>query len=319
MNRLILVAMVSIALAGGSAQAALIGEFVPHLVNAAATDGGTTFNIDTYRFELKNTSAEPLLAVEMALSGEFYNIAGQNSLFRTTPALPTFFGQNIPDSFFVGNGTQLVGTSSDLTTALSAAWTYPASAPIVEGNATTTLAYLAVPTGTPVEFTSGRGTYDLASFVDITVGTQASPALGGMILGSGDLSADLQAAFGQGDGSSILLADGIMLSNDDPNGSLLDLGDITGTVSFSSYVGQVSGAVTQSAVDPTKFSVLLQGPFTTFDPSVPLEGTVQFTSEFGDPSTLSFNFAVSVPEPSTVGLISILLLGVGVVFRRRVS
>lgn len=152
----------------------------------------------------------------------------------------------------------------------------------------------------------------------IPLTTQANPDLGLMASSGGTLSADLQAAFEAGDGSSILLTDGLMITNDDPNSDdLTELGNITDTtVEFTSYVGTPGLIGTVSAGSTAgKYNLLLQGPFQSFDPSVPLTGNVNFVSSLGGDASLSFSIAV--PEPSTMALTGLAAVGLVGFIRRR--
>lgn len=142
------------------------------------------------------------------------------------------------------------------------------------------------------------------------------PALGLVASNAGGLSAALQGVWNSKvSGSSISLIDGLMITNDDPNSDdITELGAIGSSVEITNYAGQgVIGTVSAGTV-PGKYSLLLTGPFQDFDPSVPLTGNVNFTSANGGNASLAFS--VAVPEPSTVALSALALVGL-VGFARR--
>jgi hypothetical protein len=143
-----------------------------------------------------------------------------------------------------------------------------------------------------------------------------APDLGLMATNGAGLSAALQGVWNSKvSGTSISLIDGLMITNDDPNSDVLaELGAIGTSVEITNYAGQgVIGTVSAGTV-PGKYSLLLTGPFQSFDPSIPLTGNVNFTSALGGNASLAFS--VAVPEPSTVALSALALVGL-VGFARR--
>ncbi|WP_425397544.1 PEP-CTERM sorting domain-containing protein [Aeoliella sp.] len=158
-----------------SAGAALITYFAPFHENLTAYDGVNLVSIDTYIFALDNSESNPVTAIELELRGKFYTVPGINSLFRRTPYFPLILSTPVADSWFVTDGTQVVGESIDNTTTLYASWSYPGEVtPIVPANSTSPLAFLSVPTGTEVTFYGGRAKID-GQFIDLPPDNLAVP------------------------------------------------------------------------------------------------------------------------------------------------
>lgn len=307
--RVILVSVVALAFANQTLASCIFGGyFVLDQQGLTASDGGGSITVDTYRFEVTNFESNPATSIELDISGNFWAIPGINSTFRDSPALPQFLGSQLADSFFIGDGTQLVGASEDTTSRLYAAWTLPGITPIIAPGATETLAYLTVPTGEFPTLVAGRMAVD-GSFIDIG-GAGSSPFLDGYYVGPGsDLSEGLQGVFDTRDGGPIVLASAIVLES--PCGHLEEFGEISASLVFATDEGAgfASGLVTDDNGDGV-YDIMIDADWPSLPNGQLLTGEVLFESEVGDPNVIGFGFSITVPEPSTVALLCLALVGV---------
>ncbi|WP_425397543.1 PEP-CTERM sorting domain-containing protein [Aeoliella sp.] len=303
----IFVATFLVAATAGVSQAALTGTWVLDQSNLTASDGGAAIQVDTYKFDVTSTETSPVTSIELAFGGNFWTIAGINATFRNTAELPVFLGQSLADSFFVTDGTQLVGNSEDTTSVLSGAWTLPgATTAIVAPGATTTMAYLTVPTGETPTYTAGRGAVE-GSFVDILLGSTG----GGDPVAIGDPSdgsmISMQGAFNDKSG---VLAEAIMLSNDNPQSD--DPLAISELVFTSNDHDLFSAAPNGS--DPLKVDLFIDYDAARLLPKQNVQGVLEVRTNGG---TLTYTLGARVPEPSTIALSSLALVGLVGLARRR--
>lgn len=309
-----------IAAVASHSQAALTASWVLDQSNLAASDGGATVNVDTYMFNVSSTEAMDATSVELDFTGSFWAIPGINAAFRANAALPEFLGSKLADSFFLGDGTQLVGSSEDTTGRLYGAWTLPGVTPIIAAGASdVTLAYLTVPTGEVPTFVSGRGSVD-GAFVEIGLNGHCDcPALGGTYIGPGaDLDEGLQAGFDNRNGGPILLSDAIMLENVG-FGTYEDLGMISTLVEFNTGQGVTFATGTASDDDGDgKFDLMIDADWSSLAQGQLLSGVVRFEAENTPPEDSSYeaSFSIRVPEPATSLLSCLAAVGL-VCFARR--
>lgn len=295
MIRKFFVASAALMLLTAHSQAALIGSFVLDQAGLAASDGGGAITVDTYKFDVASTEAADATSVELDFSLTTWAIPGINAGFRTAPALPQFLGQNLADSFFVTDGTQLVGNSEDTASRLYGAYTYPGTKAVIPAGGTATLAYLTVPAGTTPGFTAGSGAV-LGEFVPIMVGggLEGTPPSGT------DLSEDLQGAFANRNFGPVMFE--VMIGGNDTVASM-----------------EANGAELIDKGDG-KYDILVgpaDGDFSGFAPGTVLSGDVSFIGELGGDSRVDYSFSITVPEPSTVALTGLALIGLVGFARRR--
>ncbi|WP_425397545.1 PEP-CTERM sorting domain-containing protein [Aeoliella sp.] len=289
--------------------------FVPDLTNVVATNGADQLLVDTYLFDVTNSNTNPATAVELEFSGNFWAVTPFNATFRDSPGLPTFFGQYVADSFFVADGFELVGYSEDNATTLAAAWTYPGDVPVIAPGETKTLAYLTVPSGEFPTYVGGRMAVE-GSFIDLLFGASSLSLFGTYIGPGASLSDGLQGAFAERNGGPIFLADAIELGVD--CGHLGDLGEITTMLQFVPGEGDTvaTGSITDHDGDG-KYDITIDADWASLSPGYRMSGEALFFSEFGDPSVVGFGFSIRVPEPSTIALSSLALVGLVGLARRR--
>ncbi|WP_425396460.1 PEP-CTERM sorting domain-containing protein [Aeoliella sp.] len=133
--------------------------------------------VDTYIFELTNKSADPVLALDLRFTGSLVDLSEHgppiDELFRLVPEIPQLADFLIPDSFFISNGHQLVGASTEVEGVLAAAWLVAGYQEIVPAGGSAPVAYLALPTGEFLSNTEGVAVLgqgdDLHTTVEIAI------------------------------------------------------------------------------------------------------------------------------------------------------
>ena len=295
----------------GAANAALTGAFVPvdtNLnipANLVFTEGGS---VDTYEVKVTNTG-DNATSVEMEFTGDFFQIDGAGMAFRDTSGIPNFFGNDFPDSFFVlpGSANVLAAGTVDTAAQLSSSFTLPGDTAILPGGgAMTTIAFLTVPAGGAApEFVSGRAAI-AGAFEDITFeidpGGDTTAAIRGDIdLGNNMIS--MQGAF-RGNGEELAA---VMTMNDGNSADAVISSLVISNDTFNLY--GATGVGTDKVDLTIDQAAARQLPPDTF-------ATADLLVETADGTQFNYQLKANVPEPSTVALASLALVGL-VGFARR--
>jgi hypothetical protein len=166
---------------------------------------------------------------------------------------------------------------------------------------------------------SNNGLLEIDSAPSITVtpfsigGTvdPGDPVLGGMVTGTGTLSEQLQGAFSDRNGGPIVLPNGVMATNDGEG--TIDFGSLIGEIVFADGTpSSITGIATNDGTG--KFSLSIDGPWGTLPRGYDLSGNVVLSG--AGLVDVSLPFSIAVPEPSTVALSALALVGL-VGFARR--
>jgi hypothetical protein len=258
---------------------------------------------DTYAFELE-TNDGIVDALELDFTGNFLQAGG--TTFKPGAANPIVFGFEAPDTFFIlpPGAAQLAANVSDTATELRAAWTTEGALPIVPGNGTKT----------PVAFFSLAAGSPAPTFAALEVGKALIGGIENTIVEAG---------------GTVNIAPTLTSQSVD-----IDLRDFPGAAVVSA---------TLVATDDAPLSELdwMLNSFTTPDGSPPLsaptfnadtglftwdangnkEGayvaSIKVTDAGGLMATGSLTINVTVPEPSTVALCSLAMVGLVGLIRRR--
>ncbi|WP_425397546.1 PEP-CTERM sorting domain-containing protein [Aeoliella sp.] len=304
---LLVTAILAVAAADRS-RATVYGAFSSEQSGVSASDGVDTHLVDTYRFEVTNTSVNPIKTVEFSFSGSFYTPLDSNELFRSSPGMPVVAGESMADSFFISDGTESAIQLADTTTTLSAAWVLPGTPVIPAQSSGTVLAYLAVAAGSEI-FGAGTVVVDGAAVeippVSVLQGTQsemvATPVAGSTLdFGAGSQPRTLIDAIGianEGGARSWLIPSGASIIGDDA--------DLFRVIGFEETLYQNIDGGHQvfynvqflGAEAPGEYNATLNLGFMNH-PKGGVDETVSYTLR-----------AVVVPEPSTVALLLLSLMG----------
>ncbi|WP_442484646.1 PEP-CTERM sorting domain-containing protein [Aeoliella sp. SH292] len=141
------------------------------------------------------------------------------------------------------------------------------------------------------------------------------PTLVGLPASGSSLSAALQAAFANRQGGPAVVADAIMVMNE--TGTLEELGAINISGISDSLPSISTTLVPGSALG--KYSLVMDGPFDTLDPGTVITGDIIITAENAVDQALVYSFSATIPEPSSVVLSGLAVLGLAASARRRAA
>jgi hypothetical protein len=289
------------------ANAALTGVF-KSLGSESIANAVFTGDVDLYEFAVTNTG-DNATSVEASFSGAF--ITAANTAFEDTSGIPQVFGFDVPDAFFVlPNSANVLATGTmDNATTLSSSFTLPGDTAILPGGgAETVMAFLAVTAGSDAPtFNTGRAAIN-GAFEDIVLGGGGGgdPVAEGMPAPGSEIS--LQGAFNDYSG---ILAEAIMLTNTN-TGSDTPL-EITG-LAFDSNDGGLFGAEINSS-DPLKIDLTIDVAAAQKSTEDAVSAVLRVQHNGGD--DFLYTLTASVPEPSTIALSSLALVGLVGFLRRK--
>ncbi len=139
------------------------------------------------------------------------------------------------------------------------------------------------------------------------------PVLAGMPVSGSDLSAELQEAFNNRNGGPAIVPDAIMVFNDG-EGAFGDLQTISNVVTDNLPEIDV---FLQPGSGEGKYDLVMDGPFGDLARGTMIMGDIEITAT-GDPDgLLQYTFSAKIPEPSTVALASLALVGLVGLARRK--
>lgn len=305
-------------------------QTVDNSAGGAALDGYVTQDIYV-------TGTGQLTSIELLLdggaAGSIYQDGVGNNLAPNAAFFPTF--PSLEFDTFVGLGGKVSGMGFTPSVAGGAVDIGGAAASTFT-NAKIDMTWF--PAGgdainDPTDYFVGRvtlkndvsGAFNIAAFtgtesfiqMDVPIANGVMNPITGAALNAieDDISAALQGAFDTRDGGPIMLASAITVEN--TMGALGDLGTISALVTFNTGEGDTFATGTASDGDGDGvYDLEISADWASLPRNQLLSGVVDFTSESGDPNMDSVTFSIGVPEPSTVALSCLALVGL-VGFARR--